>query len=85
MLFIIWRRVWELYNTIYWNPLNHGWFTYLVTLRSDFHNNVVYKKTKSLFFMPKWWFQAQAFDSPCLNPKYPKLLVFTRFPVLVVD
>ena len=27
--------------------------------------------------------RAQAFDSPCLNRKYPKLLVFTRFPVLV--
>ena len=25
----------------------------------------------------------QAFDSPCLNRKNPKLLVFTRFPVLV--
>ena len=28
--------------------------------------------------------RAQAFDSPCLNRKYPKLLVFTRFPVLVL-
>ena len=26
---------------------------------------------------------SQAFDSPCLNRKNPKLLVFTRFPVLV--
>ena len=26
---------------------------------------------------------AQAFDSPCINRKNPKLLVFTRFPVLV--
>ena len=27
----------------------------------------------------------QAFDSPCINRKNPKLLVFTRFPVLVND
>ena len=28
--------------------------------------------------------QPQAFDSPCINRKNPKLLVFTRFPVLVM-
>ena len=30
-----------------------------------------------------WNAEAQAFDSPCINYKNPKLLVFTRFPVLV--
>ena len=45
-----------------------------------------YLKKKILYFPEMTLYsKSQAFDSPCLNRKNPKLLVFTRLPVLVND